>query len=199
MCQHSCCRVGNSLFCFFALCSFAKIAHFKEWLWAICSYRFVKRVTMSKSLSWLLTIEWPWAIRSRRSSKKSDVSDLLMIQANRSQKLAICFKLFIFFVCFWQFSPNFPTNGTSLYSFFSESLVFCQQKNKRVIPWEKMNNLLFFKEWLWAIRSRCSWQNIDRTDLLFFRINLLPLLLTKESGRNLLFCHKQIAPLLTKN
>ena len=137
--------VGNSLFCFFALCSLAKFAHFKEWLWAICSYRFVKRVTMSKSLSWLLTKEWPWAIRSRWSSKKSDVSDLLMIQANRSQKLVICFKLFIFFVCFWQFLPNFPTNGTSLYSFFSESLVFVSKRTKEWFLEKKWTICSFLK------------------------------------------------------
>ena len=86
----------------------------------------------------------------------------------------------------------FPRMGLRSTVFFSESLVFCQQKNKRVIPWEKMNNLLFFKERLWAIRSCCSWQNIDGTDLLFFRSNLLPLLLTKESGRNWLFFHKKL-------
>ena len=146
---------------------------------------FNKRVTMSDSLSSILK-KAMWVICSWYKQI-----------ALKNKWFALNYSYFLY--VFDSFYLIFPRMGLRSTVFFSESLVFCQQKNKRVIPWEKMNNLLFFKEWLWAICSRCSWQNIDRTDLLFFRSNLLTLLLTKESGRNWLFFHKQIAPLLTKN
>ena len=52
---------------------------------------------MNKSLSLLFTKEQLWAIRSHRSLQKSDVSELLMIRANRLQKQAICldFRMFL--------------------------------------------------------------------------------------------------------
>ena len=145
-----------------------------------------KRVTMSDLLSSIFKKKAMWGICSWYKQI-----------ALKNEWFALYDSYFLY--VFDSFYLIFPGMGIRSTVFFSKSLVFCEQKNKRVIPWEKMNNLLFFRERLWAIRSRCSWQNIDRTDLLFIRSNLLTLLLTKESGRNWLFFHKQIAPLLTKN
>ena len=56
-----------------------------------------KRATVSKLLSTLFSKERPL--------KKSDVSDLLVIQANRSQKTSDLLKKNLFFVCLDSCSP----------------------------------------------------------------------------------------------
>ena len=90
------CRIGN--FSLSLLYSF-KIALFKKWPWA--------NLLMS-----LLT-------RAICSSKKSNVSDLLMILANRLQKSCYSIAKFIIYVCFWQFFPFFMPNSESLPSPFA--------------------------------------------------------------------------------
>ena len=105
---------------------------------------FNKRVTMSDSLSSILK-KAMWVICSWYKQI-----------ALKNKWFALNYSYFLY--VFDSFYLIFPGMGIRSTDFFSESLVFCEQKNKRVIPWEKMNNLLFFKERLWAIRSSCSWQ-----------------------------------------
>ena len=106
-----------------------------------------------------------WAIRSRRSLKKSDckqialdffkkceVSNSLVIWANRSKQWVICSKKHIF-VCFWQFSPLFMPKSDLLTLLFAQSL--------------------FTKERPRAIRSLPSRQKSDGGYWLFFTSQLL--------------------------
>ena len=97
-----------------------------------------------------MTKERLWESHSRRSKKKSDMSDLLMIQANRSQKRAIRSKKFLF-LCFWQFFIAFP---------------LFMPKSKSILS-------LLTKERLCGIRSCGLWQKSDRSDFLFFTSVLL--------------------------
>ena len=112
-------RVGNLLVCslLFALSlktthrltvSYSLFSLFKkERLWAKFSSCSLKREIVSKSLFGSLqnTKEQPWV---NRSLKKSEMSDLLMIQVNHSRNPAVPLKKFILCVCFWQFFTAFP-------------------------------------------------------------------------------------------
>ena len=80
---------------------------------------------MSESLLLLFTKEQPWVNRYLCSFKKSDMSNLLVIRANRFQKQMIHLKKIIFFVCLWQFFTVFPLfmpKSKSLLSLFTPSL-----------------------------------------------------------------------------
>ena len=91
-----------------------------------------------------------WAIRSRRSLKKSDceqialdffrkceVSNSLVIWANRSKQWVICSKKHIF-VCFWQFSPLFnPKVICSHCSSLSHSLQKSNRERFAPFPHDK--------------------------------------------------------------
>ena len=82
---------------------------------------------MSDSPPLLLTKEQSWANRSRRSLKKGDITDLLVMLANRSQKRAICLKKFLFLVVVDSFSllsPFFMSKSESVPSLFAPSLFF---------------------------------------------------------------------------
>ena len=124
-----------------------------------------------------MTKERLWESHSRRSKKKSDMSDLLMIQANRSQKRAIRSKKFIF-LCFWQFFTAFP-----LFMPKSKSipLLFFIERRERfaLVGLDKRETVsksllsLLTKERPCGIRSCRLWQKIDRSDFLFFTSVLL--------------------------
>ena len=83
---------------------------------------------MSNLLTLLFTKERPWVICSRRSLKRSDVSDSLVILANRLQKTRNSLEKFVFFVCFWQFFPficpraNSSSSSLLIHSFLKSNL-----------------------------------------------------------------------------
>ena len=124
----SICSFAHSLFCSFALRSFAKkYQSDHEW------FTLVKRATMSQSLSSLFKKEQPWANHSHCSLQKIDreritlVAILLMNQANRSQKNKQFSQKNAFFV-FHCFSPfKNKSDGSDLLFFKSKSL-FDSQK-----------------------------------------------------------------------
>ena len=86
------------------------------------------------------------------------VCDLLVIQANRSQKISDSLEKFDFSVCFWQFfglpPPYFcPYRSSLIYYLFKERL-------------ERFAPVALYKEWPLAIRSGLSWQKSNGSDSL---------------------------------
>ena len=69
----------------------------------------------------LMTKEQPWANRSRWSFKKSNISDLLVIQANRSQKRASRLKKFRYCVVFPLFMPKSKSHQSLSPSFLKSN------------------------------------------------------------------------------
>ena len=144
---------------------------------------------MSESLSSLFTKERLWASccccsfqKSDRERiildllKKSDVSDSIVIQANRSKKRAIRWKKRFF--C--RFSPFLCQKSKSLPSLFTQSLFLKEwQEQFALIALYKRANVgesltsFFTKEWLWAIRSGRLWQKSNGSNSLFFTSELL--------------------------
>ena len=98
-------RVGKSLFAISL-----KLALFKEWLWAICSCRSLKKSNHERIVLIALYIRTTvnekvmTVNHSRCSFKRSNVSDSLF----SSKKPAIRSKKVIFSRCFWQFFTAFP-------------------------------------------------------------------------------------------
>ena len=83
----------------------------REWfaLYKRATVTLYKRATVSKSLSSLFIKEQPWANRSRRSLKNSDMSDLFVIRGRIAlKKRVICSNYFQFFFVFDGFSLLFP-------------------------------------------------------------------------------------------
>ena len=119
--------------------------------------------------------ERPWANRSRRSLKKIDVSDSRLIWANCSLKMGDSFEKFVFFRWFWQFVPFFMPKSQSLPMLFAHLLFFKERLDwfalvtlhKRATMSDSLR-LLMTKKQLWAIRSGCSWQKSNESNLLFF-------------------------------
>ena len=68
--------------------------------------------------------ERPWAIRTHHSLQKSNVNDLLVLQANRSQRTSDSLEKFKFFLCFWQFFLFFMPKSKSLLSLLAHLLFF---------------------------------------------------------------------------
>ena len=97
---------------------------------------------------------------SPRSLKKSVVSDLIVIQANRLQKKNNSIVKFLFFICFWQFFPFLcPRANLSHPSLNIPS--FLQSDLSDWLP------SLFLKEWLRVIHSDHSWQKSEGSNSLF--------------------------------
>ena len=115
---------------------------------------------MSKSLLSLFTKERQWANCSHCSLKKGNISDLLVIHANRSQKRA---------VCFWQLFNAFPL-------FYKECIApvtLLSVALYKIASVSESLPFLFTKKQLWTIRSRHSLQKSYRNDSLFFMSELL--------------------------
>ena len=98
-------------------------------------------MTLSDLLMSLFKKEWPWAICSHKMSKSLEK--------------------FVFFICFWQFSP-----------FYAQERIAPATLYKRAAM-SNLLRLLMTKDWLWAIRSGHSWQKSDRSNSLFFMSELL--------------------------
>ena len=99
-------------------------------------------VTVSKSLSQLSTKEQPLANCSRCYLKKSDISDLLVIQANCSQKRVICSKIplimpkseSLLLLSFKEQHERFTKSGGGDSLFFQNKSLFRLQKTEERIP-----------------------------------------------------------------
>ena len=127
-------RAPNSLY--------LKIAHFKDWLWAICSL------------------------------KKSFVSDKLVIWANSSQETCESLNKFVFFVCFLFFMPKSESIlSLFAYSLiFKEQLERFPKDQLWAIcsglSWQKSKGSDLLFTWAicsfhkqWAKRSKNRWAN----------------------------------------
>ena len=69
-----------------ALRSFAQNCSFNAWPWVICSRRSLQKSNLERISHVTLYKRAAWANHSCRSLKKSNVSDLIVIQANLLQK-----------------------------------------------------------------------------------------------------------------
>ena len=106
----------------------------REWfaLYKRATVTLYKRATVSKSLSSLFIKEQPWANRSRRSLKNSDMSDLFVIRGRIAlKKRVICSNTFQFFFVFDGFSLLFPFLCPRAKRFLHSSL--CHSFFKRAI------------------------------------------------------------------
>ena len=120
---------------------------------------------MSDLLPTFLTKEWLWANCSCCSLKKSDMSDSLMIWVNRSQKWAICLKVFHSFSSFLcprakraiRSTKEGPWPNRSGHSwqksyrsdslFFTRESLFCSQKRSNSLkkPLSEFQTLCFLQ------------------------------------------------------
>ena len=108
--------------------SFSQIAHFKDRLWAIRSH-----LSLQKSdREWFTHVAlYKRANCSRHSLKKSNVSNLLLIQANWLQKMRDLHKKFIFLYVFDWFSPFYAQEGIAHDALCSFAIC---SKNRWAIP-----------------------------------------------------------------